>query len=139
MQQVNQIVTTSHLDNITAFIAERTTMRGDFRADDEAGDVGLKVDGKVEGTITIPKGGVVHIGPTGVVNGKAGDASAPAIEADLIYVEGTVEGHIVARVGLELAPTATIKGKVTYHEGLAVHHLAKLRASVTFAGGDQDA
>jgi cytoskeletal protein CcmA (bactofilin family) len=143
MTAVNQIVTQEHLSRITAYVAERTTFRGDMIADEGDPGFGLKVDGKIEGTIKVPTGGIVHIGPTGIVRGRAGQdgASEPAIDADLIYIEGTVHGKVVARKGVEISPSATVTGEIIYHEGISVHNLAKVRATINFAeeGGRESA
>lgn len=124
-----QLVTHNLLDSITAFVAEGTVFRGDFSAQ-PGFKVGIKIDGVVEGSISIPEGGVIHIGPTGRVVG-------PLIEADHIYVEGNVEGKTVGRVGVEFSASSWVKGTVEYKGALNIHNLAKVRASVSYAGADE--
>lgn len=124
--------TTTHLvefkllESISSFVAENTRVRGDLEAlNDE--DLGIKVDGVVEGSIKIPKGGTVHIGPTGCVEGEV-------IEADYVFVEGLVVGGIVARKGVELSPSSTVKGSIQYHGAMNMHNLAKVKGTVQFMG-----
>lgn len=124
--------TTTHLvefkllEAISSFVAENTRVRGDLEAlNDE--DLGIKVDGVVEGSIKVPKGGTVHIGPTGRVEGEV-------IEADYVFVEGLVVGGIVARKGVELSPSSTVKGSIQYHGAMNMHNLAKVKGTVQFMG-----
>lgn len=114
------------LESISSFVAENTRVRGDLDAlNDE--DLGLKVDGVVEGSIKITKGGIVHIGPTGRVEGEV-------IEADYVFVEGLVVGGIIARKGVELSPSSTVKGSIQYHGAMNMHNLAKVKGTVQFMG-----
>lgn len=126
------MTTTTHLvefkllESISSFVAENTRVRGDLDAlNDE--DLGLKVDGVVEGSIKIAKGGTVHIGPTGRVEGEV-------IEADYVFVEGLVVGGIIARKGVELSPSSTVKGSIQYHGAMNMHNLAKVKGTVQFMG-----
>lgn len=112
------------LESITSFVAENTRVRGDLEAlNDE--NLGLKIDGVVAGSIRIPTGGTVHIGPTGRVEGEM-------IEADYVYVEGTVIGGIIARKGVELSPSSTVKGSIQYMGAMNMHNLAKVIGTVEF-------
>lgn len=123
------LVTPEQLSAVTAFIAEKTTVKGDFEADTDS-DVGLKVDGTVQGSIRVPnKGGLVHVGPTGHVKGAE-------IVADYVFVEGQVDGKIVARKGIELADSAFVRGEIQYGSGLFTHGLAKVKGSVNYSGPD---
>lgn len=120
------LVALRQLEAITSFVAENTLVRGDLEATDGE-DLGIKIDGIVKGSIKIPKGGTVHIGPTGRVEGEM-------IEADYIYVEGQVDGTIVSRKGVELSPSCSVKGAVQYHGAMNMHSLAKVRGSVEYQG-----
>lgn len=114
------------LESITSFVAEHTRVRGDLEAlNDE--NLGLKIDGVVAGSIRIPAGGTVHIGPTGRVEGEM-------IEADYVYVEGTVIGGITARKGVELSSSSTVKGSIQYAGAMNMHNLAKVVGTVEFMG-----
>lgn len=124
------LVSLKQLEAISSFVAEKTLVRGDLEAMDDE-DLGIKVDGTVKGSITIPTGGTVHIGPTGHVLGDR-------IEADYIFVEGKVDGTIVARKGVELSPSCSVKGAVQYLGAMNMHSLAKVRGSVEYVGPDQD-
>lgn len=122
----SHLVTIQLLEKISSFIAENTRVRGDLDA--LAGeDLGLKVDGVVEGSIKLPKGGIVHIGPTGRVEGDL-------IEADYVYVEGQVLGGIIARKGVELSPSSTVVGTITYLSAMNMHSLAKVKGAIQYAG-----
>lgn len=128
---ISQLVGLELLESITTFIAERTTMKGDLTADADAPRIGIKVDGTFEGSIVIPSGGVVHIGPMGRVTGER-------IEADMIFIEGYADSLILARKGLEVTNSGSIKGEVQYHEMINLHNLAKIRASVNFKGSEDN-
>lgn len=130
---INQIVTTEDLSQINAYVAENSKYCGDFVSDPSQESIGLKVDGDVQGSIRMPAGGIIHIGPTGKVSSKDG----VTIEADLIYIEGNVDGKIVARKGIELASGSTVRGEIEYHQGISTHKLARLRASIRYAGDER--
>lgn len=132
MNNVNQIVTDEHLSGINAYVAEKSVYRGSFVSDADKPHIGMRVDGTVHGSIKMPVGGVVHIGPSGKVLGTDG----VAIEADIIFVESNVNGHVVGRKGVELAGSAVVRGDIKYFQGLAMHNLAKVRGSISYAGDE---
>jgi cytoskeletal protein CcmA (bactofilin family) len=125
----SQLVTVARLESVGTFIAERTTFKGDFLADEDQ-DAGIKIDGKLEGSITIPKGGVVHIGPTGNVAGAS-------IEADYVYIEGFCDSKIIGRLGVEVTGSATVRGSIEYLGSYNQHNGAKVRASIAYNGADE--
>lgn len=120
------LVTLKHLESITSFVDENTRIKGDLEAMNGE-DLGIKIDGTLLGSIKVPKGGTVHIGPTGHVEGET-------IEADYVYVEGRVDGTIIARRGVELSPSCTVKGAVKYHGAMNMHSLAKVKGTVEYMG-----
>lgn len=124
--QTTFLVTLHMLEKVSSFVAEHTRVRGDLEALDGE-DLGIKVDGIIEGSIKVPQGGTVHIGPTGKVMGEL-------IEADYVYVEGEVVGGIVARKGVELSPSSTVKGSVKYSGAMNMHSLAKVKGTVEYIG-----
>lgn len=126
----SQLVTQQRLESVTTFIAERTRFKGDFEAEPSE-ELGIKIDGRVEGSIMIPKGGVVHIGPTGHVQGAA-------IEADYVFIEGTCDSKIVGRQGVEVTGSANVRGAIEYHGSYNQHNLAKVRASIAYMGPDSE-
>lgn len=128
-QPQSQLVPAALLESVTAIFPERSTFKGDLIADQDK-DLGIKIDGTVEGSIVIPSGGVVHIGPKGSVKGAS-------IEADYIFVEGLAESKLIARKGIELTGTAVVKGHVEYLGSLNMHSLAKVRATIQYAGPDE--
>lgn len=123
------LVTAADLARVSAFIAERTIVNGNFEAEEDA-DVGLKVDGTVKGCIRVANGGVIHIGPTGRVEGTT-------VEADYVFVEGHVAGKIIARKGVELAASCFVRGEIDYAGSLNMHSLAKVRGSINYSGPDE--
>jgi cytoskeletal protein CcmA (bactofilin family) len=131
MPGINKLVTDTQLAQISAFIADKTIFTGDVRTAPDAKDVGLKVDGTVEGNINISEGGVIHIGPGGLVKGSS-------IEADYVYIEGRVEGKIIARRAIELTGSSSVKGEIQYLGDINLHNLAKVRANVTYTGRDAE-
>lgn len=124
----SQLVTTQRLERVSTFIAEHTTFKGDFTADEDV-DLGIKIDGKLEGSVIVPTGGVVHIGPTGHVTGTT-------IEADYVFVEGTVDGKIISRKGVEFTGSSSVKGAVDYFGSCNMHNLAKVRGTVSYVGAE---
>lgn len=123
-----QLVSVAILESVTAFLPELSTFKGDMQADQNK-DLGIRIDGRLEGSVIIPTGGVVHIGPNGSVKGAS-------IEADYIFIEGSVESKIVSRKGVEITGTAVVKGQVEYQGSLNMHNMAKVRASIQYAGPD---
>lgn len=122
------LVAAADLARVSAFIAEHTLVNGDFEAEKDA-DVGLKVDGTVRGCIRVATGGVIHIGPTGRVEGTT-------VEADYVFVEGHVLGKIIGRKGVELAASCFVKGEIEYAGSLNMHSLAKVRGGINYSGPD---
>lgn len=124
----SHLVSLERLTTITTLIGPRTSMRGNLVADDASDDpVGIKVDGNLDGSITIPSGGVIWVGPTGEVKGET-------LEADYIYIAGNVKGKVIGRRGVELTGTCTVDGEIEYHGSLNTHNLAKVRASIRYVG-----
>ncbi len=125
------LVNQASLDGINSFVAEGTTFKGEFTAE-EGANAGLKIDGAVNGSIVVNNGGIIHVGPTGRVTGDK-------IEADYVYVEGSVEAKIVARKGLELTATSLVRGSIEYAGAMNMHSLAKVRAQVSYIGEEDSA
>jgi cytoskeletal protein CcmA (bactofilin family) len=123
-----QLVSIAILESVTAFLPEFSIFKGDVEAD-PGKDLGIRIDCRLEGSVVIPSGGVIHIGPTGSVKGAS-------IEADYIFIEGSVESKIVSRKGVEITGTAVVKGQVEYQGSLNMHNMAKVRASIQYAGPD---
>ncbi len=83
-------------------------MKGDMAASE---DLGIRLDGEYNGKIELGKAGSIHI---------AGGATVTTdlLIADYIFVEGTVNGKLHARKGIELSPTAKVKGSIQYDADL---------------------
>lgn len=125
----SQLVTVARLDTVDTFVAERAKFKGDFEADAQH-SAGIKIDGSLEGSIIIPTGGVVHIGPTGKVSGAS-------IEADYVYIEGFCDSKITGRLGVEVTGSATVRGSIDYQGSYNQHNGAKVRGNVNYTGPDE--
>lgn len=102
---------------IKSLVAEGCRIQGDITFKD-----GIRIDGMVEGSLLgeameTKKGTLVFVAENGRVSGS--------IKADVIIVNGRVEGPIYATRILELQPKARISGDVTYaqlemHQGALI-------------------
>lgn len=81
----------------TTVVATGTTINGEI-----AGSSDLRIEGSLTGSIDIS--GVVYVAETGNV--------ATTIRAATITVAGRVEGDIVGDQGIELEPTASVRGNL---------------------------
>lgn len=125
----SHLVGVDRLSSISSLVGRHTTMRGDLSADPEANNGGIKIDGHVDGSISIPcKDGIVWIGPHGSVTGET-------IEADYVYVAGNVKARkVIARKGIELCGSSTVDGQIEYHGSMNMHNLCKLRGGISYQG-----
>jgi cytoskeletal protein CcmA (bactofilin family) len=80
-------------------IAEGLKIKGEVQGSED-----LRVDGEVEGKITLP-GAVVVLGPKGRVTGD--------IQAREVVLEGAVRGNISARERVRIAATGKIEGDLS--------------------------
>jgi cytoskeletal protein CcmA (bactofilin family) len=125
---IARLVPAERLKAITSLIGEGAVFDGGFHS---SKDLGLKVDGKLNGNIVFEQGGAVHIGATGVVENTS-------IEADYVFIEGKVKGTIVARKSLEITGSATVIGDASYDALVDVHPRARIRGKLEYRG-DVDA
>ena len=123
-----RLVPAERLKAISSLIGEGAVFDGGFHS---SKDLGIKVDGKLIGSIVFEQGGAVHIGPTGVVENTS-------IEADYVFIEGKVKGSIVARKSLEITGSATVIGDASYDALVDVHPRARIRGKLEYRG-DVDA
>lgn len=123
-----RLVPVERLQAITSLIGEGAVFDGGFQS---SKDLGIKVDGKLNGNIVFEQGGAVHIGATGVVENTS-------IEADYVFIEGKVKGSIVARKSLEITGSATVIGDASYDALVDVHPRARIRGKLEYRG-DVDA
>jgi cytoskeletal protein CcmA (bactofilin family) len=123
-----RLVPVERLKAITSLIGEGAVFDGGFQS---SKDLGIKVDGKLNGNIVFEQGGAVHIGATGVVENTS-------IEADYVFIEGKVKGSIVARKSLEITGSATVIGDASYDALVDVHPRARIRGKLEYRG-DVDA
>jgi cytoskeletal protein CcmA (bactofilin family) len=119
-----RLIPLERLTAISSLIAEGATFTGHFQA---AQDLGIKIDGVLEGNILLEQGGTIHIGATGTVENTR-------MEADYIYVEGKVRGTLVARKGLEITGSATVLGDASYDDLMDIHPRARVRGKVEYRG-----
>lgn len=99
------------LQTQSTVLPKSATMKGDMSASE---DLSIRLDGEYNGKIELSKAGSVHIAIGSVV-------TTDLIIADFIYIEGTVNGKIHARKGLELSRTATVRGDIQYDGDLDMH------------------
>ncbi|MEQ1535708.1 MAG: polymer-forming cytoskeletal protein [Burkholderiaceae bacterium] len=123
-----RLVPADRLKAISSLIGEGAVFDGGFQS---SKDLGIKVDGKLIGSIVFEQGGAVHIGPTGVVENTS-------IEADYVFIEGKVKGSIVARKSLEITGSATVIGDASYDALVDIHPRARIRGKLEYRG-DVDA
>lgn len=123
-----RLVPVEALNAISSLVAEGALFEGRFSAQT---DLGLRIDGVLQGNVQIAQGGTVHIGPTGRVENTV-------IEADHVLIEGRVQGTVIARRTLEISGSGTLLGEAHYDALLDVHPRARVRAQLNFRG-DVDA
>lgn len=130
------------MTNSTAFAAENKTFNipadfstvigaqshfvGDLQADANQ-DLDLRVDGKLDGSVVMPMGGIIYVDAGGSIAGER-------IEADYIVVKGDVSGTIISRKALEIAAGSVIKGSIEYHGTLEMQRTSRVNASIHYAG-----
>jgi cytoskeletal protein CcmA (bactofilin family) len=116
MSSTPRLINGSSLSSQITVLPKAATMRGDMETSE---DMSIRLDGEFEGTIQMDKQGTVHIAPGAII-------TTTKIKADYILVEGTVKGDLHARKGIELAPTARVKGMVVYEQDLDMHPGARV-------------
>lgn len=102
-------------------IAEGLKIKGEVQGSED-----LRVDGEIEGRISLP-GAAVVIGPKGRV---AGD-----VQAREIVLEGTVRGNLSARERVRLAATGKLEGDVSA-ERLVIEEGARVIGHVESGAGE---
>jgi cytoskeletal protein CcmA (bactofilin family) len=123
-----RLVPHDRLVTITSLMALGASFDGSFHSPK---DLGIKIDGRLNGNIVFDTGGTIHVGPSGQVENTK-------LEADYIFIEGKVTGAVIARKALEISGTATVVGDISYQETMDIHPRARLRGKVEFQG-DMDA
>lgn len=104
----------------TTVVPKGAKLEGSMSA---ASDLALRIEGEFKGKLILDMGGAIHIGPGAVVE-------CDALEADIIYIQGTVKGNVHARKSLELGTTSRVKGDVRYDDRLDVHSGARVNGSI---------
>jgi cytoskeletal protein CcmA (bactofilin family) len=111
---------------IKSLIADGSQIEGNiFFAD------GLRVDGLVTGDVHAKDGSrsMLVISDAAIITGS--------ITADHIIINGTIKGHVNARLMLELQPKARIEGDVQY-AALEMHEGALITGQLRPLLGDED-
>ncbi|MCY1165258.1 Polymer-forming cytoskeletal [compost metagenome] len=101
-------------------LPKSATMKGDMAASE---DLGIRLDGEYNGKIELGKAGSIHIAGSATV-------TTDLLIADYIFVEGTVNGKLHARKGIELSPTAKVKGSIQYDADLDMHPGARISGQI---------
>lgn len=110
----------SILQTQSTVLPKSATMKGDMAASE---DLSIRLDGVYNGKIELGKAGSVHIADGATV-------TSDLIIADFIYVEGSVTGKLHARKGLELSPTARVKGTIQYDVNMDMHPGARISGQI---------
>jgi cytoskeletal protein CcmA (bactofilin family) len=95
-------------------------MKGDMAASE---DLSIRLDGEYTGKIELGKAGSIHIADGATI-------TTELIIADYIFVEGSVSGKLHARKGIELSPTAKVKGSIQYDVDLDMHPGARISGQI---------
>ena len=119
-----RLVPLDRLTAISSLVAQGAVFTGHFQS---PLDLGIKIDGVLEGNVMFGQGGTIHVGPAGVLQNTR-------MEADYIYIEGKVSGTVVARKALEITGTATLLGDASYDDVIDIHPRAKLRGKLEYRG-----
>lgn len=119
-----RLVPVERLSSISSLVSEGAAFTGHFQS---ALDMGLKIDGVLEGNIVFGQGGTIHIGATGVVTNTR-------MEADYIFIEGKVSGAVLARKALEITGSGTLLGDAGYDEVVDIHPRARMRGKLEYRG-----
>ena len=116
------------LSAINSVVCAGATFKGTFES--ESDGAALRVDGRLQGGAKLATGGIVHITASGsIVDGD--------IEADVVIIEGEVQGNVRARKHLEITTGAVLRGAATYCGELHIHRNARLHANLQWDGEAQ--
>lgn len=107
-------------ESATTVVPHGAVMDGTMSATE---NLAVRIDGEFKGTLALLKESAIHIGPNAVLD-------CMSLQADIIYIQGTFKGELVARKALELAPTARVSGTIRYEDRLDVHCGARLSGSI---------
>lgn len=108
------------LQSQSTVLPKSATMKGDMVASE---DLSIRLDGEYNGKIDLGKAGSIHIADGATV-------TTELIIADYIFVEGSVSGKLHARKGIELSPTAKVKGSIQYDVDLDMHPGARISGQI---------
>lgn len=108
------------LQSQSTVLPKSATMKGDMAASE---DLSIRLDGEYNGKIELGKAGSIHIADGATI-------TTELIIADYIFVEGSVSGKLHARKGIELSPTAKVKGSIQYDVDLDMHPGARISGQI---------
>lgn len=107
---------------------ERAVFDGSFQT---TCDVGIAPDGTLKGNIGFNVGGIIYMGPTGIVENTR-------LEANCIFIQSKVAGSVLARKALEITGSGMLFGDACYQEVIDIHpqihrprHTKKLNVALT--------
>lgn len=117
-----------HFTSIFSLIVERGVFDGSFRT---TCDVGIAPDGTLKGNISFNVGGLIYVGPTGIVENTP-------LEANCIFIQSKVADSVLARKALEITGSGMLFGGACYQEVIDIHprirrprHTKKLNVALT--------
>jgi cytoskeletal protein CcmA (bactofilin family) len=108
------------LQSQSTVLPKSATMKGDMAASE---DLSIRLDGEYTGKIELGKAGSIHIADGATI-------TTELIIADYIFVEGSVSGKLHARKGIELSPTAKVKGSIQYDVDLDMYPGARISGQI---------
>ena len=115
-----QLIRPSRVAEATTVVSRSGVVSANFYT---ATDVALRIDGTLKGEVVIETGGLVHVT-------TFGSAESTRIEADYVFVDGSVRGSILARKGLEISASGDVSGSITYEGEMAVHAGARVAGQI---------
>ena len=119
-----RLVPVERLTAISSLVADGAVFTGHFQSPQ---DLGIKIDGVLEGNIVFGQGGTIHVGASGRVENTR-------LEADYIYIEGKVSGAVFARKALEITGSGTLLGDASYDDVIDIHPRARVRGKLDYRG-----
>jgi cytoskeletal protein CcmA (bactofilin family) len=121
-----RMITPASFSDATTVVPKGAKLDGAMTADT---DLALRFEGTFKGKVVLNEKGAIHVGEGAVIE-------VEALQADVIYIQGTVKGNVHARKSLEIGAGARIKGDIRYDEHFDVHNGARINGSINGPEGD---
>lgn len=119
LQTVVRLIKRNFMECITTRLGVDTEFRGQYKS--KTPNVGMLVEGFVEGGLNLAEGSLICIGEHGTIDNGT-------LVADSVLIAGNVKGEIRCRL-LELLPTSVVEGQINCQQ-LEVHGGAKIKAPI---------